>query len=230
MENNNVQAKELAGEIKNVPMLDLRNIESMEELQGISNFMNVGVILLSDTFQGTLSTIPMTNVGAILTFSKEKKIKVFSGAIKLHGDSLAQANDDEVLFLTGQITFTSPISKIGYQDVYIAGLIIAPKESEATLQSALTSLSGVVAYYHYNGQAPRLFMGNERLNKEYFSYLKQPVVMVVVGKVELEADVSVEIIQEKVSDIIVIGHLEVEDKKLLSLLLSLTEEKMGQIT
>jgi hypothetical protein len=53
--------------------------------------------------------------------------------------------------------------------------------------------------------------------------------MILEGDFIIEADVTPELLQEKVSEIILTGNLQAEDKKLVPLLLALTSEKRGEI-
>ena len=207
--NGNEHKKEMIGEkgvISSVAVLDLRNMKAIEELSHISRINSVGVILVSDSFKGTLASVPMNSIGGIVTIPEGSKVNQISGTIKMTEDFLHNTNGDgsEILLVSGELFITSPITKIGFKQIIISGQLYVPRGSEVILSPFITQMIGELVYY--NHQNPRVFTGTDRFGKDFFTYLKEPITMILMGEFTIESDVSVELLQEKVSEIILMGH------------------------
>jgi hypothetical protein len=108
----------------------------------------------------------------------------------------------------------------------LTGEIFAPKECEHTLTSSISQLYGELFFYAHE---PRMFSGQDRFGHDFFAYLKQPVTLFLRGEFSIEADVTRELIQEKVSEVYLWGSVQTADSKQASLLLALTALKYGDI-
>ena len=216
--------------ISSVGVLHLRHMQSIDELNRISNIFSVGTILVSESFQGTIASIPMHSVGGIISIPDGSKVKQINGTLKIAGDFLHNANgdDSDILLVSGDLIITSPITTIGYKQLIISGQLYVPKGSEQILSTVVSHVTGQIIYYNHHHR-PRIFMGRDRFGKDFFTYLKEPITMILMGEFEIESDVGVELLQEKIPEIILMGVLKTDDKKLLPLLQALTESKMGDI-
>ncbi len=109
--------------ISSVGVLDLRHMQSIDELRNISNIFSVGTILVSDSFKGTIASIPMHSVGGIISIPKGSKVNQINDIMKITEDFLHNANGDgsEILLVSGDLIITSPITKIGYKQMIISG-------------------------------------------------------------------------------------------------------------
>jgi hypothetical protein len=204
-------------------------MKSIGELRNITEIVQVGTILISDTFQGTLSGIPMTQVGSIISLPEGSKVNKIGGTMKISGEFLENPSVDgsDILLVTGELLITSPVTKFGYKQLIVTGQLFVPRGSEGVLSPFVTQLTGgIIAYDHRN---PRLFMGQGRFGQDFFTYLKEPVTMIVMGEYLIEDDVSVELIREKVTEIILMGVLKTADKKLVPILQALAVEQWGVI-
>jgi hypothetical protein len=204
-------------------------MKSVEELSSITGIAAVGAILLSDTFQGTLAGIPLSSVGSIITLQESSKVNHIGGVLKIGGEFLENPSVDgsDILLVTGELLITTPPTKFGYKQLIVLGQLFIPRGSESVLAPFITQSSGqIIAYDHRN---PRWFMGQGRFSSEFFEYLKEPVTMIVMGDFLIESDVTVELLRNKVSEIILLGVLKVEDIELVPILTALAVEQIGMI-
>ncbi|KIL38265.1 hypothetical protein SD70_27465 [Gordoniibacillus kamchatkensis] len=154
--------------IENMGVLDLTS-KKTDDLSGISEIRNVGVILAPQFLMDALLKVPQKNVGMTVTIPDTPgKIKLLTGQLTLSGEIFANSagSEEDILVIAGQTIITSPIENVGFNEIIIAGQLIAPKVSEAALAGAVTKLAGQIAYYH--SQLPRLFLGNDSLPKAFF--------------------------------------------------------------
>lgn len=216
------------GKITHLGLLDLRHLRSVDELTDVSGISHVGTILLSDQLEGSINRIPMHHVGSIVTVPLDMKVKLLTGDLKLRGEFLENANGDpnETLLVTGGLMITSSFQKVGYKSLILTGEIFAPKECEYILTSSVSQLYGELHFYE---SEPRIFTGQDQFGHDFFSYLKKPVTLFLRGEFTIEADVSPELLQEKVSEVFLWGNVQTADSKLSSLLLALTTVKYGDI-
>lgn len=216
------------GKISHLGLLDLRHLRSVDELENVTEISHVGTILVSDQLEGSINSIPMHHVGSIVTIPVDMKVKLLTGDLKLRGEFLENANGDpdETLLVTGGLMITSPFQKVGYKSLILTGEIFAPKECEHILTSSISQLYGELFFYAHE---PRMFSGQDRFGHDFFTFLKQPITLFLRGEFSIEADVTPELLQEKVSEVYLWGNVQTADSKQASLLLALTSLKYGDI-
>ncbi|QHT61368.1 hypothetical protein GXP70_16325 [Paenibacillus lycopersici] len=218
--------------IENLGMLDLSG-KSTTELTGIGLIQNVGLILVPQSLSDALMRIPQRNVGMTVTLpapsGPNAQVKVFSGQFTLSGEVFANDNGspDDVLVLAGQIIISSPIVKVGFGTIILAGQLLAPKKSEALLASSFSRVTGQIIYYKTD--APRVFIGEETFSRAFFELIDSPMSMVLIGSCHIEADVDAALLKQKVKELSLIGDLHAP-KALVPLLQLLAETKLGEIT
>jgi hypothetical protein len=153
------------GVVENVPLLDLSHATWEEDLAGIDRIANVGAVVIPENLAHALARISMANVGSIVPVPPGAHVRVHTGAMTIGGDALADPGDNEVLVVTGALIFTSPVTRIGYREVIVTGLVLAPKGSESAVGAGLTRVTGSVSYYRYaEGQEFRQLAGSVRLS------------------------------------------------------------------
>ena len=213
-------------EIVNVGMLDLTTMTSEDDLAGIEQIRNVGLILVTEQLAHVLARIPQRNVGSTLAVPAGEKVKVIVGNIKMPGEALASpTGEEETLVVAGMLHVTSPIERVGYRRLIVAGLLLAPLGSEAALGAGLTRLTGNVVYYP--GDA-RVFTGEDHFRREFFEYIETPITLVLSGSFSIDDDVPPELLRQKVGNLVVAGKL-VAPRALIPLLQFLVTEKAGAI-
>lgn len=229
MNMNETRNQERKGRLSAVAVLDLRHMKSIDELRDITGISAVGVIILPDSFQGTLASIPMHSVGSVITLPEDRKVNHISGTMKLRGEFLENpgADGSDILLVTGELLITTPPAKFGYKQLIVVGQLFIPRESENVLTPFITQSSGdIVSYDHRN---PRLFMGRGRFGREFFDFLKEPITMILIGEFVIESDVSVDLLREKVIEIVQLGVLKAADRKLVPILTALAIEQRNMI-
>jgi hypothetical protein len=156
----------LPHEIRQVAVLDLTGATAGESLVGVTRIVNVATILASESLLPRLSSIPMENVATIVPVPDGSQIRLMTGQVVLSGEALENADgqEDAVLLVLGQLVVTSPVKRVGYKQLIVAGQILAPTGSETGLGAGLTRMSGQVQYYPYPEDANvRVITGPTRM-------------------------------------------------------------------
>jgi hypothetical protein len=215
-----------AGVISKLGVLDLTAMRSPDDLAKITRIEQVGVVLAPESLVSHVMQIPMHAVGGTVAVPEGANVRVIIGNIKLGGEALAApTSDGDVLVVVGQLILTSPVESAGNVRLIVAGQILAPKGSEAALGAAITRLMGQTVYY--TGE-PRLFTGSDRFARGFFEYLEQPVTLVLAGNFAIEPDTPVDLVKQKVAQIVLAGTLKAA-RDLVPLLQALATEKAGTI-
>ncbi|HEY8456734.1 MAG TPA: hypothetical protein VIL34_14180 [Actinopolymorphaceae bacterium] len=157
----------MSGAIRGVGMLDLSHVTWAEELDRISSISDVGAIIIPENLSGALARIPMKDVGVVIPVPTDAHLNVHSGALTVGGDGLADPGSNEILVVIGALIITSPVTRVGYREIIVTGLVLAPRGSEAALGPALTRTTGAVVYYRpAEGQDFRSLTGEQTLGGE----------------------------------------------------------------
>jgi hypothetical protein len=159
-------------------------------------------------------------------YAEGQDVKVSTGQLRASGDVLANpsGNPDDILVVAGQLIVTGPVTQLGYRRIVVAGQMLAPADSQPVLGPAAI-VKGQLSWY--TGQ-PRFFVGKERLGRGFFELLDQPLTLALVGSFEIDPDVPVELLREKVGEITLVGKLTAP-RRLVGVLQLLTTEKVGKI-
>lgn len=215
-----------AGVISKLGVLDLTAMRSPDDLAKITRIEQVGVVLAPESLVSHVMQIPMHGVGATVPVPNGANVRVMTGQVKMGGEALAVSRGDgDVLVVVGQLILTSPVEGVGTVRLVVAGQILAPKGSEAALGSAITRLVGQIVYY--TGE-PRFFSGTDRFTRGFFEYLDKPVTLVLAGTFAIEPDTPVDLVKQKVAQIVLAGTLKAA-RDLVPLLQALATEKAGTI-
>jgi hypothetical protein len=160
-------------------------------------------------------------------YAEDQEVNVSTGQLRTTGEVLANpnGNPDDILVVAGQLVVTGPVAKVGYRRIVVAGQVLAPRDSQAVLGPVIV-VKGQLAWYEGH---PRFFVGKDRFGRAFFELLDQPLTLALVGRFEIDPDVSPELLRDKVRDIVLVGKL-VAPSRLLGVLQLLTTEKVGVIT
>jgi hypothetical protein len=211
--------------IKNVGFLDLRYAKTEQDLEGIVSMTDVGMVLVPEHLAGALAKVAMKNVGAVVPIPTDVKVASFTGQVRLSGESLAAGDPETILLVAGQAFITGEVTTVGYKEIRVFGQIFAPREGKAVISAKLTQLSGQNFYLPADA---RTIMGEQTIGREFLELLPAPTAIVVMGKLTLENDVTRELLQAKVEEIVLMGEIHAP-KGLLPMLEVLTKERMGDI-
>ncbi|HEX3813761.1 MAG TPA: hypothetical protein VHX59_13070 [Mycobacteriales bacterium] len=160
-------------------------------------------------------------------YAEGQQIKTLSGQPKLNGAALANkaGSPDDILIAAGQFTVTGPVTELGYRELVVLGQAILPRSGEDVLGPAL-QVSGQTIWY--GGSNPRLFMGNEEFGRQFLELIEEPATFILFGNATFDADVTPELLREKVAEIVLFGTIE-GPKSIVPVLQYLTTEKFGTI-
>jgi len=160
-------------------------------------------------------------------YAEGQEVKVSTGQLRADGEFLANptGGPDDILVVAGQLIVTGPVATVGYRRIVVAGQLLAPGDAQAVLGPAIV-VKGQLAWY--TGQ-PRIFVGKETLGRSFFELLDRPLRLALVGRFQIDPDVTVELLRDKVEDVILVGKL-VAPRQLVGVLQLLTTEKVGTIT
>jgi hypothetical protein len=301
--------RRLAGEIRDVALLDLTPLTSAEDLAGITRISDVAMVLVPEPLMPAAVSIPMDDVAMVLPVPEGVEVRVHTGALVMGGEAMAGPQvENATLIVTGTLILTSQVPRVDYRQVVVMGLVLAPHGSESALGAGLTRVTGSVDYYPYaegqeikvstgqlradgeflanpsggpddllvvagqlivtgpvakvgfrrilvagqmlapresqavlgpatvvkgqlawySGQ-PRFFVGKERFGRSFFELLDRPLTLALVGRFEIDPDVTPELLREKVAEIVLVGRL-IAPGRLVGVLQLLTTEKVGTVT
>jgi hypothetical protein len=169
----------------------------------------------------------MTGAVEYYPYAEGQEVRVSTGQLRASGELLANpgGGPDDVLVVAGQLIVSGPVTRVGYRRIVVAGQLLAPQDSQPLLGPVVT-VKGQLAWYR--GQ-PRLFVGKERFEREFFELLDRPLTLALVGRFEVGPDVPAQLLREKVEEITLVGKL-VAPRALVGVLQLLTTEKFGTIT
>ncbi|HEX4214332.1 MAG TPA: hypothetical protein VIA06_13525 [Candidatus Dormibacteraeota bacterium] len=296
------------GVIENVAVADLTPMTSPDELRRVRLIRNTAVVLIGKSAAAAIPDIRMENVASVVTVPDGGHVRVHTGSLTVDGRALAEpGGDNEIMVVTGTLIVTTPVERVGYHDLIVTGVVLAPEGSEAALGSGITRLTGAVTYFPYaegqqvrvhSGQVrfgaramanaggnpgdvlvvggqlvvteplttlgyarivvsgqlmaprqsedligpasliqgqvvwyagdPRFFTGEDSFSAEFFRLQEKPITLALIGDFEFEADVTSELLREKVSSIALIGEVRAP-KALIPALQMLATERIGDI-
>jgi hypothetical protein len=132
---------------------------------------------------------------------------------------------EDILVIIGQVFITTPVTSVGYKEIWMHGQLFALRGSEGTLGAKITRMNGQTFYMPAEA---RTFMGEENIGREFLDLLPEPKALVIMGSITFEDDVTVELLKAKVPEIVLMGEIKAP-AALIPMLQVLTVEKMGQI-
>lgn len=222
---NEEQYTPVKGRIREMGILDLRAAKTPEDLREITSIEEVGVVLIPEHLAVALAGIPMHEVGTIAAIPVGANIQAQIGQIYLTGEALAAGDPETILVVVGQLWIKTLVTQVSYKEVRVIGQAIAPRGSEAGFGAKL-SVQGQIIYIPAEA---RLMMGDETWSRAFLELLPKPTPFVIMGNLTVAADVTVELLQNKVPEIVLMGHIGAP-AVLVPLLQVLTIEKMGDIS
>ncbi len=132
--------------------------------------------------------------------------KKFTGQLKLTGDALEGYAPDEIVKITGQVVFTSPITATPKCRLRITGQVVAPEGSQRLLAPAIMKMTGQMVHYP-DGVELRIVLGKETFDQAFFEAMTGKELLINLGKVFLGPDVQAQSLKEKIHSIINLGKI-----------------------
>lgn len=196
---------------------------------GYRRIVVTGLVLAPRGSESALGSGLTSVTGGVVyyRYAEGQELRQYSGTVKVSGATLANqgGSSDDVLVVAGQLIVTGPVTEVGYQQIIIAGQLLAPRDSEAVIAPALM-VQGQVAWYTGD---PRFLLGDETYGRAFFEMLDGPRELVIVGDVTIEDDgLTPELLRERISDLTLVGRLTAP-KALVPAFQVLATEKLGEI-
>jgi len=152
--------------------------------------------------------------------------RLLTGA-SISGEALANVNGQpsDVLLATGQLVITSPIQRLGYQQITAIGHLVVPATTDPDMLSGMTSVTGQIATYT---APPRVFDGSDHFSAGFFELFEQPITLVLEGKYSFDEDVAPELLRRSVAAIVLDGKIRAA-RRLVPMLQVLCIARDGKI-
>ncbi|NLN27615.1 MAG: hypothetical protein GX161_05290 [Firmicutes bacterium] len=194
--------------ITNTGYVDLTGVTDPEELAAIEQITNVGVVLVPEELAGAIAKVAIRNVGQVVKVPAGRRVSVRSGIVQLSGTVLENRDGDptDVLVLVGQIVITGVPQRVGYE-LIVSGILVVPREAEDVISRATTQFAGQM--FAYTGANVRVFTSKVTLDREFLELLPEGTALLMMDDATFEPDVTKELLQSKVTDILHMGALHV---------------------
>jgi len=212
--------------MQNMPVVDLSGVRSREEVAGL-RIHNVAVVLVPADLPDLLRDADCENVALILPVIAGTTLESRTGDMELSGDSLAGGDEHAILLLVGRIVVTSEVTKVGYRGLILVGEPILPRSAQRALAGKIINQTGHVVYY--DGENPRVFGDGTRFTKAFFELVQEPLVL-VAGDCTFAADVTPELLRQKVRSLALSGEATVERADLEPVVQYLATSTAGRVT
>ncbi|MEV6633539.1 hypothetical protein AB0M54_22600 [Actinoplanes sp. NPDC051470] len=189
----------------------------------------VGSVFAPRGSEAALGRVLGGGVGTVSYYRHQEgiRVKTLSGQIQLSGSSLANLTGEptDILVAAGQLIITGEIGDVGYDQILIAGQLIAPAAGQAQLEARMDAQGQVV---WYRSADPRVFLEDVELGPGYFRLLDHQISIIAFGAVTISAGVTAELLREKVADVVLFDDV-VAPAEVVPALQVLTTIAMGQI-
>ena len=129
-----------------------------------------------------------------------------TGQLKLTGGALEGYAPGEVVKITGQAVFTSPITATPKCRLKMTGQVVVPEGSERMLVPAIIGMTGQVLLYP-DGVQPRILLGRETFDQAFFEAVTEKEVLINLGRISFAPDVQGQSLKEKIHSIINLGKI-----------------------
>lgn len=203
-------------------------VTSPVERVGLHSILTVGAVVAPEGSQAALTPVLRRTVGQVTYYPwvEGQQVRVFQGDTRVKGEILANpgGGPDDIAIVAGTMVVTTPVTTLGFRQVVVVGALLAPEESELVLGPALTLVGAAVWYT----APPRIFSGQDRFGTGFFELLDEPVTLVLNGAFEIEPDVPVALVKERVAAIVLNGKLDA-GRAMVPLLQVLATSKQGVI-
>lgn len=203
-------------------------ITSPVERVGYSRMIVTGLVLAPRGSEAALAAglTRVTGVVAYYDLAEGQRVRMMEGTARMSGEALANraGSPSDLLLVAGQLVVTGPVTEVGFQRIILAGLLLAPPESERILAPALEVIGATVWYT----APPRTFHGTDRFPKAFFELLPEPITLVLSGTFEIDPDVPASLVMEKVAALVLSGRVRAP-REVVGALQALAVEKSGAI-
>ena len=197
--------------MKNMPIADLRTINSVEAAQAIEEMRNIAVLILPQDadpeVMNALHAIPKKNVATVLTLPKDAKVKQMNGQVELTPAVLKQ---EGILLVNGQAIVTENCEEVK-ASIIANGQLIYPKSCPITLASC----SGQAMSFDYETYVN--FNEDMTIDADMMELMEYKTFFFCNGDIRFAKDITVDMLKEKLPCFLFNGDI-VCDKKVAAYL------------
>ncbi|MHB0877124.1 MAG: hypothetical protein ACYC5O_13895 [Anaerolineae bacterium] len=158
---------------------------------------------------------------------EQVELRTITGDESLSGQFFEYLPGPIVLMAVGDITFEESVTvellRSKVQAMVLVGDIFVPRELLPAVQALSSERAGDIIAYP---KGARFLTGEETIGSEYLEYLPDASALVMAGKITLTADVTADLLKQKVREI-VLGGMLVAPRATLGLLRALMTTKSG---
>lgn len=191
--------------VMNIGVLDVRGI-SEDLASGVTELLNIGVLIECDKSQVLLKDTKKTNIGSTIKIPEDLNVITHNGEMKIDQDFLDGLINPVLILINGQIIFDKDIdNKTLNEKIYsimVNGEIICPKKLAGLLQSNGTingQLIGYASDYDF-------YNGSIKLTNKFLKSIKSNSKISLKKLVVLE-DIDPVLLEEKISNIEVLKEV-----------------------
>ncbi len=198
--------------MKNMPIADLRTINTVEAAKAIEEMHNIAVLILPEDadpeVMNAIHAIPKKNVATVLTLPKDAKVKQMNGQSELTPAVLKQ---EGILLVNGQTIVTGTCNECK-SNLIVNGQIIYPKNCPITL----TSCSGQAMSFDYETYVN--FNDDMMIDADMMELMECKTLFLCNGDIRFAKDITVDMLKEKLPCFLFNGDVVVFDKKVAAYL------------
>lgn len=187
--------------MKNMHIVDLRTITSVEAAHAIEEMKNIALLILPEESDpevlSAIHAIPKTNVATTLTLPKDTKINQLIGQVELTPAILAQ---DSILVISGQSMVTEPCEECN-APLIVCGQLIYPKSCPVKILS-VSGQSKSYDYEHYVSVDDDF-----ELDADTLDLMEYKTLLDIDGDLRVAKDVTIDMLKEKMPYFLVDGDV-----------------------
>jgi hypothetical protein len=167
----------------------------------------VGSVLAPRGSEQALGPV-LDGVGSVVYYrqAEGQDVKVLTGEVQVSGAMLANpaGQPEDVLLAAGVVVVTGPVTSLGYAQVVVTGQFVAPEASREVLEPRI-EVQGQSAWYRSDN--PRVIFEDTSIGPDFFRLLDNPVSLIVLSDLCIAPGVTETMLQEKVTDIVLLGDI-----------------------
>lgn len=196
-------------QIRNIGVLDVREVQE-DVAKKIKEIKNIGMLIESHQSQVLLKEVKKSNIGSTLKLPDNVNLVMQNGELKIDKEYLDGIIGKVVFLVNGMMTFSNDIDiqtlNEKVHSVVVNGELICPKKLSGSIQSRGT-INGLLTGY----SSDYIFF-NERINlTNRFIKSMRKGSKLSFNKLMVLEPIDFELLEEKISNIEIIGRLVVLD-------------------
>lgn len=199
--------------IGNVGVLDLTNATE-ESIKGIELIQNVGTVLYRRENAHLLSQLNIGNIGKSLEIPEG--YSYINGILNIDQAYLDSIQEPLKIMVNGDVIIAKEVQpdqlKTNLINLVVNGNIYSPPHLSGSASLLLSE--GSTAVKNYDGAPPRFEKGEITLTNSFLRALDEPLYLVVKGSLSFSKDLTMEMFNEKISQLKVSGKIKLyEDQE-----------------